>query len=1193
MQAERDWLVRFVFPQLREALLLHRIHLLDVDLRWGVTSEQDAFGVCREVIDECRPRFLCMLGGRYGWVPPGRDHSITADEIRYGVLDRLDERGSAFFYFRDPRATAAMIEQSVGEFREPSGSASEEKLVALKRAIECADLRPFTYAARWDEALRRLTGLETFGERIFADLMQSLRDDPALADRFAETAAASDEFADESAAMEAFIEERVERFVIGNRQSLLDALFTFATSDGAPNVFVVTGDPGSGKSALLAKFHQLLGPPANELLVPHFIGASAGSTDLRRMLRRLCHALAPGESAPDDVKELIECFRRLLAGSTQRVVLIFDALNQLDPADSAHYLHWLPQELLPHVRIVASTPAHQTLEILRRRGARVETLPALSEPDAHEIVEAFLHRYAKRLDSAQLASLLAKPDAHLPLFLLSALEELRTLGTYEEITARIRGLPGDTRALFAWILNERLANDSGFRSPDGHPCGAALVEKFAACLGVSRQGLSQSELITLLDPGDPLGNVAALLRLLRPYLMHRGELLDFFHGQFRDAAVAEYLHTDSQREAAHRALTVLFHDVADPGRNGEWRGDSAHALSELVHHESKARVWLDLIATLENISFLEAKVAYGMALDLIRDFAEATDALPQDHPRRRILCLLGVALGSDIQFIARHAHDYPQALFQCLWNSCWWYDCPEAAKHFTRYSLNQSDKRTCPPWNMAGEKLYALLEQWLARKIAGTQGFLWIRSLRPPSISLDNKYLFKLRAEAASITDVAFSPDEKYVVAGCADSVLHVWDMRTGQMTQTLRAHEMRVNSVDVSPDGRRIISASNDGTLRLWDAEYWHEIAVFRGHTGYVNCVRFFPDGQRIASGGLDGTLRIWRLTNFEQEYCYATGKEAVLSVAISSNGRAVASGAGCLVMMWIPPHTKAARIFKGRSNSPKASNYNPGEATHHKQVTALVFSPDGKTLYTGSLDETIRGWCVATGKEIYHSWTEGGALGAVTCLQWQPGTECFVSSHESFNSYGYSAPSIAIHAAGRHVRPEIELQRSVNKIAVSSTGRFLAAASCEDVMVFDLRRGSTSNVTLKRPELCLGVRFSNDGSCICWHKVAIGVGAFGIGAWNLSTWEEQDLEECNPPEDAYSSQHYAWLSIRGESVLKSLADNRIVARYPVSLENPASHPNLPMWAQCSGTYVEVVSLDIAGTIAQTLDTTDILLLK
>jgi len=40
MQAERDILVRFVLPQLREELLRRRIHLVDVDLRRGVTAEQ-------------------------------------------------------------------------------------------------------------------------------------------------------------------------------------------------------------------------------------------------------------------------------------------------------------------------------------------------------------------------------------------------------------------------------------------------------------------------------------------------------------------------------------------------------------------------------------------------------------------------------------------------------------------------------------------------------------------------------------------------------------------------------------------------------------------------------------------------------------------------------------------------------------------------------------------------------------------------------------------------------------------------------------------------------------------------------------------------------------------------------------------------------------------------------------------------
>ena len=48
MHAERDHLVRFVFPKLRQELLLRRIHLVDVDLHWGVTSEQDALSVCRK-----------------------------------------------------------------------------------------------------------------------------------------------------------------------------------------------------------------------------------------------------------------------------------------------------------------------------------------------------------------------------------------------------------------------------------------------------------------------------------------------------------------------------------------------------------------------------------------------------------------------------------------------------------------------------------------------------------------------------------------------------------------------------------------------------------------------------------------------------------------------------------------------------------------------------------------------------------------------------------------------------------------------------------------------------------------------------------------------------------------------------------------------------------------------------------------
>lgn len=73
MHAERDNLVKVVFPALREKLEKYRIHLVDIDLRWGVTAEQadndQVLDLCLQQIDECRPFFIGILGDRYGWVP--------------------------------------------------------------------------------------------------------------------------------------------------------------------------------------------------------------------------------------------------------------------------------------------------------------------------------------------------------------------------------------------------------------------------------------------------------------------------------------------------------------------------------------------------------------------------------------------------------------------------------------------------------------------------------------------------------------------------------------------------------------------------------------------------------------------------------------------------------------------------------------------------------------------------------------------------------------------------------------------------------------------------------------------------------------------------------------------------------------------------------------------------------------------
>jgi hypothetical protein len=82
MHAERDHLVRIVFPELKERCRERHIQLIDVDLRWGVTEEQagggEALDICLDEIDSCRPFFIGLLGQRYGYIPPGQEHSIKA-----------------------------------------------------------------------------------------------------------------------------------------------------------------------------------------------------------------------------------------------------------------------------------------------------------------------------------------------------------------------------------------------------------------------------------------------------------------------------------------------------------------------------------------------------------------------------------------------------------------------------------------------------------------------------------------------------------------------------------------------------------------------------------------------------------------------------------------------------------------------------------------------------------------------------------------------------------------------------------------------------------------------------------------------------------------------------------------------------------------------------------------------------------
>lgn len=704
MQAERDHLVRFVFPRLREELLKRRMHLVDVDLRWGVTADQDAFELCVDEIKRCHPRFLCMLGGRYGWVPPpktvdaefmdrvrtgnspaGRltteqevsldrlytrdqdaglyrlrerprlkagvevwntqaevavemlqraglsaaEASITASEIHYGALDRLHEPAFRYFYFRDPAVTNSIPEPHAGTYREREGSYAAGLLAVLKQRIADSTGRVlaapdkvvesklplYEYRCRWDPTAR-ISNLKAFGDQVYADILASVDAEFGTA-----PPEELDELAEQKATMEGFIELRVEHYVVGSRQPIFAALRTHAEGVGGAGCLVVVGEPGSGKSALLGKFYmEYVAAHPNHVVIPHFVGASAASTNIRLVLRRFCRELAAAaglsDEVPDDYDKVRAAFPVFLekAAAVKHVIILMDAINQLDPAFQAHRMRWVPETLPANARIILTVLPGPYLDAVRARhvACQEKVLPVLTEKDATAIIDSFLRRYRKTLEEEQRVLVLAKHDAGKPLYLLTALEELRTLGTYEEITDRIKQLPGEAKPLFVWIL-KRLEEDDGFRDQEGRKIGRDLVRRYCSYLAVGRSGMAQDELAELVAPAplrrpedpeelaaDPLGNVATLQCLLRAYLMNRGGLLDFSHGQLREAVEERYLTAPTDRRLAHHAVGGLFLSAlvnllgeglwgplaavsSLPERSAEQRR-ALRALSEVMYH---------------------------------------------------------------------------------------------------------------------------------------------------------------------------------------------------------------------------------------------------------------------------------------------------------------------------------------------------------------------------------------------------------------------------------------------------------------------------------------------------------------------------------------------------------------------------------------------------------------------------------
>lgn len=565
MKAEREELALRVFPELRRLCAGRGVSWTAVDLRWGVTEEQAAEGrvlpICFAEIERCRPFFLGLLGELYGHTtvqcPPellqqvpwlgerlSDNTSLTELEILFGALNVPYEAVHAYFYFRDPSYVARVPQEYRADFLEENPVA-RQRLLDLKRRIRSGGL----------PVLENYHDPRDLGEAVRRDLTR------AIEELFPEQ-----EVPDAVTRMRIDHEwmARSKQRVYVSCDSQFEYLDSFAASE-VPDLhpLVVLGDSGIGKSALLANWAlRYRDRHPGDFVLMHFLGAVPGGNDPIGLLRRIMLELKERFDLSDEVPlrpdKVYYEFHRFLTQVAHRgkIVLVLDALNQVEEYDDAQHLGWLPGVLPRNVRLIVSTLPGPCLDAIRARGWLEQTEPltvqALSVEYRRELVREFLKEGGRALSPKRLARLVDADQSGSPLFLRAMLEELQVVGEHEHLDRQLNLYleAPDPKALFVRII-ERWQRSYG----------EGLVSRCLRLLVAARRGLSESELLDLLGAdGQPLprGLWTPFFFACESALVDRAGLLTFAHPYVREAASATLMRNPQARLAAHRELAGYF-----------------------------------------------------------------------------------------------------------------------------------------------------------------------------------------------------------------------------------------------------------------------------------------------------------------------------------------------------------------------------------------------------------------------------------------------------------------------------------------------------------------------------------------------------------------------------------------------------------------------------------------------------------
>lgn len=216
---------------------------------------------------------------------------------------------------------------------------------------------------------------------------------------------------------------------------------------------------------------------------------------------------------------------------------------------------------------------------------------------------------------------------------------------------------------------------------------------------------------------------------------------------------------------------------------------------------------------------------------------------------------------------------------------------------------------------------------------------------------------------------------ERRLVVATTTGLMRVWDVDTGNLTDTFR-HGDGVRGIQLSKDERRLLSWSRDGTARIWEFGREASVAVFRNPEQPMAPEGTPPVHSKLR--GSDGAVAAGRADQVADSRLAhpAEDPERDGSARGAPRGRLMIADGGkkpvvtplsgaafspdeARVLTW--GEDNIARLWDVATAAPHGR-----PMPHRRRINAAAFSPDGRLVATASDDGTARLWDAATGTPL-----------------------------------------------------------------------------------------------------------------------------------------------------------------------------------------------------------------------------------